>query len=76
MEGMPGIAIGVAIVAFSLGVELGHQLVVLPVFAGLKLMRLIHTDETSRDRLSLSVMRIGSLLISVAGGVYLVAALK
>ncbi|MGH8549937.1 MAG: HupE/UreJ family protein, partial [Methylococcales bacterium] len=41
MEGMPGIAIGVAIVAFSLGVELGHQLVVLPVFAGLKLMRLI-----------------------------------
>ena len=76
MEGMAGIAIGVAIVAFSLGVELGHQMVVLPVFAGLKIARSIRTDETSRNQLSLSMMRIGSLLIFVAGTAYLVAALK
>ncbi len=76
MEGMSGIAIVVAIVAFSIGVELGHQIVVLPVFAGLKLARSLRTDEASRNQLSLSMMRIGSLLISVAGTAYLVAALK
>jgi hypothetical protein len=76
MESMPGIAFGVAIVGFSLGVELGHQLIVLPVFAGMKLTRLIRADDTGRDRLSFAMMVIGSLLISVAGSVYLVAALK
>ncbi|MCI0667310.1 MAG: HupE/UreJ family protein [Methylococcaceae bacterium] len=76
MEGMAGIAIGAAIVAFSIGVELGHQLVVLPLFCGLKLTRLIRSDATSRDRLSLSTMRIGSVFICAAGTVYLVAALK
>lgn len=76
MEGMAGMAIGIAIVAFSLGVELGHQVVVLPVFAALKLARSMRTDESSRNELSLAMMRIGSLLISVAGTVYLVAALK
>lgn len=76
MEGMGSIVIGVAIIAFSIGVELGHQIVLLPVFAGLKLARSLRTDEASRNQLSLSMMRIGSLLISVAGTVYLVAALK
>jgi hydrogenase/urease accessory protein HupE len=76
MEGMSGIAVSMAIVTFSLGVELGHQMVVLPVFAGLKLARSIRTDEPSRDRFSLNMVRIGSLLISVAGSAYLVAALK
>jgi hydrogenase/urease accessory protein HupE len=76
MEGMSGITISLAIVAFSLGVELGHQMVVLPVFAGLKLIRSSRTDELNRNKLSLNMMRLGSLLISVAGTVYLVAALK
>lgn len=76
MEGMSGIAVSMAIVAFSLGVELGHQMVVLPVFAGLKLARFTRTDEPSRNKLALNMVRIGSLLISVAGTVYLVAALK
>ncbi|MGH8474827.1 MAG: HupE/UreJ family protein [Methylococcales bacterium] len=76
MEGLPSIAVGLAIVAFSLGVEAGHQIVVLPVFAGLRLARSIRTGETSRNRLSISMMRIGSLFISVAGAFYLVAALK
>jgi hydrogenase/urease accessory protein HupE len=76
MEGMSGISVSLAIIAFSMGVELGHQVVVLPVFAGLKLVRSIRADEPSRSRLSLNMVRLGSLLISVAGTVYLVAALK
>src|SRR6185295_16683126 len=32
MQGMAGLTIGLAIVAFSLGVEIGHQVVVIPVF--------------------------------------------
>ena len=75
-EGMSGIAIGLAIAAFSLGVELGHQMVVLPLFAGLKLARFTRTDVLGRERLSLAMLRGGSLLIALAGAVYLVAALK
>jgi hydrogenase/urease accessory protein HupE len=75
MAGMPGIAVGVAILGFSLGVEAGHQAVVLPVFAGLKLLRSLRMEGASRERLVLGVVRLGSLLISVAGTVYLIAAL-
>lgn len=34
----------VAIAAFSLGVEIGHQLVELPAFGGLRLLRRTHAD--------------------------------
>ena len=76
MDGMSGVAVGVAIAAFSLGVELGHQMVVLPVFFGLKLARAARADDAGRERLSLAAMRAGSLLICVAGTIYLIAALK
>ena len=76
MAGMSGMTIGLAIVAFSLGVELGHQLVVLPIFACLKWAHSSRTDENSRNRLSTSMMRLGSMCISVAGTVYLVVALQ
>jgi hydrogenase/urease accessory protein HupE len=75
-NGMAGLAIFLAIGAFSLGVELGHQMVVLPLFAGLKLARATQADETARERLTLLTMRVGSVLISVAGTIYLVAALR
>src|SRR5262249_54941672 len=39
MAGMQGSTVGIAIAAFSVGVELGHQTVVLPMFALLKLTR-------------------------------------
>ena len=39
MEGMPGLAFGIALVAFSLGVEIGHQIVVLPEWALLRFTR-------------------------------------
>lgn len=76
MDGLSGVAIGVAIAAFSLGVELGHQMVVLPVFFGLKLVRATRPDDAGRERLSLATMRAGSLLVCLAGTIYLFAALK
>ena len=76
MDGLSGLAVGIAIAAFSLGVELGHQMVVLPVFFGLQLARTTRPDDAGRERLSLAAMRGGSLLICVAGTLYLLAALK
>ena len=76
MDGMSGLTVGVAIAAFSLGVELGHQMVVLPLFFGLKLARNMQAEAPRREQLSLTMMRGGSLLISMAGLFYLVAALR
>jgi hydrogenase/urease accessory protein HupE len=76
MQGLPGLAVVTAIVAFSLGVELGHQAVVLPVFCGLRLARTLRRDEAARARWSLAAMRLGSAAISLAGLFYLVAALR
>ncbi|MEI6085813.1 MAG: HupE/UreJ family protein [Verrucomicrobiota bacterium] len=64
MEGLPGMSIGLAILAFSLGVELGHQLIVLPVFGA---KRLVPTWP---------VLRYASAAISVAGVWYFVAAVR
>lgn len=68
MAGMPLIGAALAIAAFSLGVEIGHQLVVLPAFFGLRLLR--------REPKGLWLQRYGSAVISVAGLVYLYAALR
>ncbi len=76
MNGLNGVAIGIAIAAFSLGVELGHQMVVLPVFGGLKLARATCAGPAECEQLSRAVMRGGSALISIAGTIYLVAALR
>lgn len=74
MEGMSGRTILLAILAFSVGVELGHQVIVLPVFGALHLARRAARDETARDRLSLGALRYGSAVICVAGLYYFVAA--
>ena len=63
----------VAIAAFSLGVEIGHQLVVLPAFCALHLLRRAHAGTHRHDRL---VQRYGSAVISLGGMIYLVAALR
>ncbi len=76
MDGLGGPAIGVALAAFSVGVELGHQMVVLPVYGGLKLARSFRASEASRDQLSLILLRVGSGFICLAGTIYLIAALK
>jgi len=73
MAGMPVQTIGWAIAAFSLGVELGHQVIVLPIFFALQqLVRFSPADKPRQYRLA--VMRGGSLVISLAGMVYLWAA--
>ncbi|MBC8002614.1 MAG: HupE/UreJ family protein [Opitutaceae bacterium] len=75
-DGLAGFSIGVAIVAFSVGVELGHQVVVLPLYAGLKLARTARKDPAGREKISLGLLQGGSLLIALAGLFYLVAALR
>jgi hydrogenase/urease accessory protein HupE len=76
-EGSAGFAILLAIAAFSLGVELGHQLIVVPVFLGLKLARRrTAADEASREVFARLAARSGSLLITAAGTFYLIAALR
>jgi hydrogenase/urease accessory protein HupE len=76
IDGSAGLQIFIAVAAFSFGVELGHQLVVLPVFFGLKLARATRGDDRNRERFALAALRGGSLLVSMAGTFYLIAALK
>jgi HupE / UreJ protein len=73
MSGMSGAAVGLAIVAFSLGVEIGHQVVVLPLFVGIRLVR---AASTRHEIGALRTLRYGSALISVAGLFYLYSALR
>ena len=75
MEGMRTTMVATAIVAFSLGVELGHQVVALPLFAAIKMTKR-QSDSSSGSRAPyLWISRVGSGAIGIAGAVYLVAAL-
>jgi hypothetical protein len=76
MQEMHGSTIFLAILAFSLGVELGHQIVVLPLFAILTLVRKSRPTEPAQERLHFNVQRFGSAAISLAGLFYLVVALR
>lgn len=60
----------IAIAAFSLGVEIGHQLVVLPAFYGLTRLRRHHQKHT------LYAQYCGSALISLFGLMYLYASFR
>ena len=68
MADMPATGIWIALAAFSLGVEIGHQAVVLPLFGLLALGR-------RTLGLQASAVRWGSAAISVCGAYYLFAAL-
>ncbi len=76
MHGMQGKTVLLAILAFSIGVETGHQMIVLPLFAGLKIARSTRTDVSAKERLSFAALRLGSAAISLAGLWFLVNALK
>lgn len=69
MEGLPRIGTWIALGAFSLGVEIGHQVVVLPLFGALALGR--HRLHESFTR---PALRYGSILISLCGAYYLCVA--
>jgi hydrogenase/urease accessory protein HupE len=64
-----------AILAFSIGIELGHQMVVLPLFGFLKAARQSQADAVRRTHLPMAFQRIGSAVISLAGVYYLCLAL-
>ena len=70
MAGLPSIGIWIALGAFSLGVEIGHQTVVLPLFGLLKLSR--HKWKSSFSAIWL---RCGSGAIAVCGAYYLMVAM-
>ena len=64
-----------AILAFSIGIELGHQVVLLPLFALLKAARHWQPDAVRRTHLSMAFQRIGSAAIFLVGVYYLCLAL-
>ena len=76
MENLPGVAVILALAAFSFGVEVGHQAVVLPLFFGLKWVRASQADAARRFWVAGATMRYGSALIAVAGSYYLIVALR
>ena len=59
-----------ALAAFSAGVEIGHQLVVLPLFGALAFAR-----RKMRGSSHTPLLRYGSAVISCCGAYYLVVAL-
>lgn len=73
LSGMPATTAAVAIAAFSVGVEIGHQVVVLPVFSGLHLLRRVMANSATPDE---PVRRYGSVMITLLGMIYLVSALR
>ncbi len=75
MEGMPGVAIAVALIGFSVGVEIGHQIVVVPLYGILRTVRHAQKDETARQRVFTRIRKFASMAITAAGVFYLAAAL-
>jgi HupE/UreJ protein len=73
MQGMAGLTIGLAIIAFSVGVELGHQVVVIPVFV---LRKVLLAKQGAASRAAGFLFRYGSATIACAGVFYLVLALR
>jgi len=67
MSEIPALALGLALVAFSLGVEIGHQVVVIPLFVLLQGVR--RCDASRQHPMTPRVLKLGSLAISI-GGVY------
>ncbi|MEC4748943.1 HupE/UreJ family protein [Methylomicrobium sp. Wu6] len=73
MSGMAFASVALAIIAFSVGVEIGHQIVVLPAFVGLILLRRV---DAGTPRFSQKARRYGSAIISLFGLAYFYSALR
>jgi hydrogenase/urease accessory protein HupE len=76
MRQMPTGAVLLAILAFSIGVETGHQMIVIPLFAALRLVRSTSKAPEEQARISLFAQRFGSAVISLAGIFYFILALR
>jgi hydrogenase/urease accessory protein HupE len=75
MSEMPAVALGTALAAFSIGVEIGHQLVVIPLFVFLKPLRKsrVKENEAVPDG---RILKFGSAAISLAGIYFLIQAIR
>ena len=76
LQAGPGTSVAVAVAGFALGVESGHQLVALPLFGLLALLRGWGRADPAKGRLVLPLLRTASACVSIAGTFYLVAALR
>ncbi|MHA3771703.1 HupE/UreJ family protein [Verrucomicrobiota bacterium sgz303538] len=70
---LSGHGVVAAIAAFSIGVEIGHQVVVLPAFMALRSVRRFSVAAVYHHR---TIQCWGSAVISIAGMFYLIAALS
>ena len=70
MQGLPRETVVLAILGFCVGVEAGHQMVLLPLFGFLKTTRQLRRDAAARAKLSMMLQRIGSAAVLVAGVYY------
>jgi HupE/UreJ protein len=75
MSAMPVSALGVALIAFSVGVEIGHQVVVIPMFGLMQIVRKWRAEE-ERTVVMGRIVRVGSGMISVGGIYFLIQAIK
>jgi hydrogenase/urease accessory protein HupE len=73
MHHMPVQVILLAILGFSIGIEAGNQIILLPLFGLLKAARTFG-DPISRIRFATALQRAGSAVISCAGIYYLASA--
>lgn len=71
MEGLPSLGIWIALLAFSIGVEVGHQVVVLPLFGALAASR-----RKIEPPSHATLLRVASALIACCGGYYLIVAVR
>jgi hydrogenase/urease accessory protein HupE len=70
MAGLGGVTIVTAIVAFSLGVELGHQFVVIPLYTARIFVR--RAAGSHAEAVSRGLTFWGSALIAIAGAYYVI----
>jgi hypothetical protein len=71
MHRMPTLMILLAILGFSVGVEAGNQVVLLPLFGALKALDRSRLRHTLSRRMSPMLQRVASAGVSVAGLYYL-----
>jgi hypothetical protein len=74
MEGMPSLNLAAALLRFTIGVELAHQLLIVPLFYVLKLVREPQSREAT-VKLPTS-LRYATCAVSLAGMFYFVQSLR
>jgi hydrogenase/urease accessory protein HupE len=72
---LPKQSLALAIAGFSVGVECGHLVVVIPLFLLLRTLRSMLAIELDVDQSARAMEQVGSAFISLAGAFYLAVAL-